>query len=175
MLTPPPPIHFILASGISGFLFYHLFHPQHCRSQSHIQTNKLFYWRSTESLTPGMELNCKLVQTLGTCKVLVIWYMFGCFTFEELPLQCTGTSVCKVFSLETLLFTQAFCEGHSSGSPCHFAECQQAFTVTILMPGRKVMPLLSSKTAPGLLVALHLKVSTLSLLLLLLLSSLSSV
>lgn len=34
------------------------------------------------------------------------------------------------------------------------------------MPGRKVMLLLSHKIAPGLLVALHLKVSTLSFLLL---------
>lgn len=35
------------------------------------------------------------------------------------------------------------------------AECQQAFTVTTPMPGRKVMFLLSSKIAPGLLVAPH--------------------
>lgn len=75
-------------------------------------------------------------------------------------MQFMGSSVCKVFSLEALLFTQTSCEG----SPCHFAECQQAFTVTTLMLGRKVMPLLSSKIAPGLLVALHLKVSPLSLL-----------
>ncbi|EFB24386.1 hypothetical protein PANDA_001269 [Ailuropoda melanoleuca] len=53
--------------------------------------------------------------------------------------------------------TQTFCEGHSSGSRCRFAECQQAFSVTTLMPGRKVMLLLSRKIAPGLLVALHLK------------------
>lgn len=82
--------------------------------------------------------------------------------------------MCQAFSLEALLFTETFCEGHSSGSPCRFAECQQAFTVTAPMPGRKVMFLLSSKIAPGLLVSLHLKVSTLSLLLLSPLSSLSS-
>lgn len=86
---------------------------------------------------------------------------FQCFKFEQIPLQSTEPSVCKVFSLEALLFTWTFCAGHSLGGPCHFAECQQAFTVTTLMSGGKMVLLLSSKIAPGLLVALHLKVSTL--------------
>lgn len=108
-------------------------------------------WRSwPHTLDTKEGIDCGL-----TVSGVVHLVMFECFELRKFLCSIWEDQRAGWFLLTLFcFFTQTTCEGN----PCHFAECQHAFTVTLML-GRKVLPLLSSKIAPGLLVVLHLKVS----------------